>query len=65
MDNLYDLTLDKLGNLSLENRVEGYSNFDILTGVGISQRFVPLNGTRRLPSYSLYPDVLEDGVGHH
>ena len=38
------LTLDKLGSLSLEIRIEGYSNSDILTGVRISQRFLPLDG---------------------
>ena len=33
MTSLYDLTLDKLGNLSLEVRIEMYSHFDVLTGV--------------------------------
>lgn len=33
MTSLYDLTLDKLGNLSLEVRIEMYSHFDLLTGV--------------------------------
>lgn len=37
MDNLYDLTLDKLGNLALEVRIEQYSQFDVLTGVRIFQ----------------------------
>ena len=38
MDDLYQLTLDKLGNLSLEVRMEEYTNFDILTGVRIPPR---------------------------
>ena len=33
MDSLYDLTLEKLGTLSLEVRIETYSHFDLLTGV--------------------------------
>lgn len=33
MDRLFNLTLDKLGNLSLEVQVEEYSIFDTLTGV--------------------------------
>lgn len=33
MDDLYDLTLEKLGNLSLEVQIEVYSRFDVLTGV--------------------------------
>ena len=36
MNGLYDLTLDKLGNLSLGVHIEVYSNFDVLTGVRIS-----------------------------
>ena len=36
MDRLFDLTLDKLGNLSLEVHVEEYSLFDALTGVRMS-----------------------------
>ena len=39
MNGLYGLTLEKLGNLSLEVRVEKYSHFDILTGVCTSRRF--------------------------
>ena len=35
MDDLYDLTLDKLGNLSLEVHIEEYTRFDVLTGVRI------------------------------
>ena len=33
MGSLYDLTLEKLGTLSLEVRIETYSHFDLLTGV--------------------------------
>jgi len=33
MNDLYDLTLDKLGNLSLEVPIEVYSYFDVLTGM--------------------------------
>jgi len=33
VNGLYDLTLDKLGNLSLEVRIEVYSHFDVLTGL--------------------------------
>lgn len=33
MNDLYNLTLDKLGNLSLEDRIEAYSHFDLVTGV--------------------------------
>jgi len=33
MTSLYDLTLGKLGNLSLEVRIEQYSHFDVLTGI--------------------------------
>lgn len=36
MNDIYDLTLGKLGNLSLEARIKEYSNFDLLTGVRIS-----------------------------
>ena len=39
MDTLYDLTLEKLGNVSLEVRIEQYSHFDILTGVSVSVVF--------------------------
>ena len=35
MDNMYDLTLVRLGDLSREVRVEAYSYFDVLTGVRI------------------------------
>lgn len=45
MNDLYGLTLDKLGNLSLEVRIEKYSSFDVLTGVRISQQ--PLLQIRR------------------
>ena len=38
MDDLYELTLDKLGNLSLQVHIEEYTSFDILTGVRISPR---------------------------
>ena len=37
MKGLYGLTLDKLGNLSLEVRVDVYSHFDFLTGVRVPQ----------------------------
>ncbi|KAF9779632.1 hypothetical protein BJ322DRAFT_1113432 [Thelephora terrestris] len=33
MNDLYDRTLDKLGKLSLEVRIEEYSNLDVLTGM--------------------------------
>ena len=35
MDDLCDLTLDKLGNVSHEAHVEEYTHFDVLTGVRI------------------------------
>lgn len=35
MDDFFDLTLVKLGSLSLEVHIEEYSHFDILTGVCI------------------------------
>ena len=37
MNDLYDLTLNKLGNLSLEVPIEVYSYFDVLTGVRVSR----------------------------
>ena len=40
MDLLCDLTLDKLGNISLEVRIEEYSHFDALTGVRILPIFL-------------------------
>ena len=36
MNGLYDVTLGKLGSLSLAIPIEVYSNFDVLTGVRIS-----------------------------
>ena len=36
MDHLCDLTLERLGNVSLNVYIEQYSNFDVLTGVRIS-----------------------------
>ena len=36
MDDLCDLTLDKLWDLSREVRIEEYSQFDVLTGVRMS-----------------------------
>ena len=53
MNDLYDLTLDRLGNLPLEVRIQEYSNFHLLTGVRISEPFVFPNEVRRLPSYSM------------
>ena len=53
VNNLYDPMLGKLGYLSLEVRIEGYSHLDVLTGVRISQGFNSLNEVRHLPSYSL------------
>ena len=50
MNSIYDLTLDKLGNLSLEVHIKHYSNFDLLIGVSISQSLVALNEVRRLPT---------------
>jgi len=41
MDDLYDLTLEKLGDLSREVPVEVYSHFDVLTQVRISLGFAP------------------------
>ena len=35
MEELCDLTLGKLGNISNEVHIEGYSQFDVLTGVRI------------------------------
>ena len=37
VNGLYDLTLDKVGNLSLEIRIDEYSHFDVLTGVRMPQ----------------------------
>ena len=62
MNGLYALTLDKLGNLSLEVHIEEYSNLDLLTGVSIF--IFPIEVTR-LPSYSSGADFLEKSVGHH
>ena len=36
INGLYDVTLGKLGSLSLAIPIEVYSNFDVLTGVRIS-----------------------------
>lgn len=47
MNDLFHLTLDQLGNLSLEVRIEKYSNFDLLTGVRFF--FPPPSEVRRLP----------------
>jgi len=33
MNDLYSLTLDKLGNLSLEVHIEVHTHFDVLTGM--------------------------------
>ena len=35
MNRVYDLTLDELGNLSIEARIDGYTHLDILIGVCI------------------------------
>ena len=35
MDRLCDLTLEKLGSISLKVPIEKYSHFDVLTGVRI------------------------------
>jgi hypothetical protein len=51
MNDLYDLTVAKLGNLSLEVRIEVFTHFDILTGVSISRRFLPPNETLNEPLY--------------
>jgi len=41
MDELFHLTLDKLGDLSREIRVEVYSHFDVLTQVRTSLGLAP------------------------
>ena len=35
MDDLCDLTIEKLGNVSHEAHIEEYTHFDVLTGVRI------------------------------
>ena len=65
MNSLYELTLDKLGNVSLETRIEEYSQFDVLTGVRLSPRLFPSSEMGRSPSYSTRLDVLENCVGYH
>jgi hypothetical protein len=35
MDVLYDMTLDKLENVSVDVHIEDYSHFDVLTGVRV------------------------------
>ena len=40
MEELCDLTLDKLGNISNEVHIDEYSQFDVLTGVRISVTFL-------------------------
>ena len=40
MDYLCDLTLNKLGNVSLEVHIEQYTHFDVLTGVRILTTFL-------------------------
>lgn len=44
MNALCDLTLAKLGNLSLEIYIEKYSRFDVLTGVRVSTICSPKRG---------------------
>ena len=39
MDRLCDLTLERLGDVSLEVRIEQYTHFDVLTGVRIGNLF--------------------------
>ena len=65
MNRLYDLTLEKLGNLSSEVHIEDHSHLDVLTGVRSLQLFVPLHELGHSPSQSIFSDVLERGVGHH
>ena len=58
---LCDLALDKLGNLSLEVRIERHSHFDVLTEVchfGIWMISTLTEGSAHL-------DVLEEGTGYN
>jgi len=41
MEELCDLTLDKLGSISNKVHIEEYSQFDVLTGVRTSVVFAP------------------------
>ena len=61
MNELYDLTLGKLGHLFLEAHIEEYSNFDILTGV----RILASHDAGSLPSGSTGSDVLGQSFEHH
>ena len=66
MNRLCNIALGNLGNLSLEVHIGayGYSDFDRLTGVGISRCFISSDEVRRLPKYSTSSDFLEKGIGH-
>jgi hypothetical protein len=54
MNDRYDLTLQKLGNLSLEVRIEKFSRFDLLTGVRVSREFVPPERGETLTEFALW-----------
>ena len=45
MEDLCDLTLDKLGELSREVYIEDYSYFDVLTGVRVLTVLLRMRGT--------------------
>jgi len=60
MDDLYDLTLNKLGALSCEVHVEVYSHFDVLTEVRVLVVFLRMCQALRVLS-----DLFEKGSGHH
>ena len=61
MNELYDLTLGKLGHLFLEAHIEEYSNFDILTGV----RIFSSHEAGSLPGGSTGLDILGQGIEHN
>ena len=61
MNDIYGLTLGKLGHLSLEVHIEEYSNFDVLTGVRIFASYE----AGRLPNGSTWLDVLGQSFEHH
>ena len=62
MEELCDLALDKLGNISNEVHIDEYSQFDVLTGVRISVAFAP---NKEDTNQERWSDRLAKSVGHH
>jgi len=52
MDDLCDLTLDKLGNISREVRIEEYSHFDVLTGISWKRALDTIDARLGLSSHT-------------